>query len=228
MQLLALDIFLLSMQYCGKRSWSCITCSRGRCFVWALLHRPEESCRHCEFWGRTSELKFGVFGRKELHQVRPDWHHSHGDGTQSGNAACAGAAGRPAHTGAEKKGATTLTLSLTWSQQDDFPDCSPESLQAPLWISCCFQRQSSGEHPFLPRLSSICSLEALAVGQERLLTGARAPGVAGKMFQRWVSRSHEPLQREEARHVGSHLNSYKTHIWGNLSLIQSKLCLAAQ
>lgn len=61
--------------------------------------------------GKTiTELKSGVFGRKELHQVRPDRHHSHGDGAQSGDAACAGSAGGPAHTGAEKKGNATLTL----------------------------------------------------------------------------------------------------------------------
>lgn len=162
------------------------------------------SCRYCGFWGQTSELKFGVFDREELHQVRPDWHHGHGDGTQSGNAACAGSAGRPAHPGAEKEGTTTLTSSLKWSQQDGLTDCSPEILQASLWISCCFHPQSSGEHPFLPRLSSICNLEALAV-----------PGPQAELG--WCSSTESPApaslcRGKQGRHVGSHLSSH----WGKL------------
>lgn len=54
-------------------------------------------------------MNFGVFGREELHQIRPDRHHRHGDGPQGGAAARPGPAGRPAHAGAEEE-AASLTL----------------------------------------------------------------------------------------------------------------------
>lgn len=104
------------LQVCVGVTSQCLTCNPNTHLLGKHQNRKHYSlCPEVvfDFGRRSSELQSRVFGRKELHQVRPDRHHSHGDGAQSGNAARAGSAGGPAHAGAEEKSAAALTVDLS-------------------------------------------------------------------------------------------------------------------